>query len=143
CSKGLFGGNTFVDPYCFRDLLADGIDRIQGGHRVLKDHCDLPASKASHLFSVQFQKVAALKDYLAGYYLARRRNQSHNRKACHRLARAGFSNDSEGLAGRDRKAHPVNGPHYAGAGEKACLQVSYRKESGVLSLESGVLSLES
>ena len=40
---GMVGGDNLLD------LVADGHNRVQGGHGVLEDHRDLPAAELTHL----------------------------------------------------------------------------------------------
>ncbi len=41
----------------FRNLIADGENRIQRRHRFLKDHRDVFAANAAHLFLRQCQQI--------------------------------------------------------------------------------------
>ena len=49
----------------FDDLLADGEDGIEGGHRLLEDHGDVAAADRLHLFFGELEEVAALEEDLA------------------------------------------------------------------------------
>ena len=39
----------------FRNLRTDGIKRIEGGHRFLKDHRDFAAANAAHFFAARIK----------------------------------------------------------------------------------------
>src|SRR5579875_19531 len=52
-----------LDRLC--NLIADGKDRIERGHRVLEDHGDLAAAQVRQLFLVLFQDVLAVENDLS------------------------------------------------------------------------------
>jgi hypothetical protein len=80
------------------DLIADLVDRVQRGHRVLEDHRDLRAADLLHLALVQLHHVAALVDHLARDDHVGVGDQPHDRHHRHALAGAGFADDAEHLA---------------------------------------------
>jgi hypothetical protein len=45
----------------FDDLIADSKDRVQAGHRLLKNHSDFIAPDFTHLFLTQFKQILALE----------------------------------------------------------------------------------
>ena len=76
----------------FSDLLAHLEDRIQAGHRVLKDHGDLRAADRTHIRFRAFEQVAPLKIDLAGCDLTDALGQQpHDGERRGRLARAGLA----------------------------------------------------
>ena len=53
---GFFLGDTLLmDQNSFHNLVADGMQRAEGGHRFLEDHPDLLAADAAHLFAARRQ----------------------------------------------------------------------------------------
>src|SRR5207248_10071546 len=112
-----------VQAKCFGNLLADSIDRIERGHRVLKDHGDVVAAKLSHPLFRKVQKILALEKNLSVNNLSRRRNQTHDRERRDGFPSAGFSDDAQQLALLNIKAHAVNSAHESGACWKMCLKI--------------------
>jgi hypothetical protein len=47
------------------DLVADGVHRVEAGHRLLEDHRDLVAADAAHLALALLDQVLALEEHLA------------------------------------------------------------------------------
>ena len=80
-----------------RDLPADPVDRVEGGHRVLEDHRDLAATDLAHLVLADPGHVLALEHHLAADDPARPL-QPHDAQRGHRLTAPGFADDAEGLA---------------------------------------------
>src|SRR5690606_15836551 len=89
------------------DLVADGIDRVQRGHRLLEDHRDLVAADAPQRRFVARGEVRAAQADRAALDAAGRRHQPHDRQGGHALAAAGFAYQAQRLAGHQRKADLV------------------------------------
>ena len=80
--------------------------RVERGIGVLKDHLHLVARAAQRLALQRGEGLAGEAD------LARREfDQPHDRERRGGLARAGFADDAEGAAARDREAHAVDRAH--------------------------------
>src|SRR5215204_4072025 len=78
---------SLVTTNCLRNLIAGGIDRIEEGHRILKNHADLAASQILHLLVRKGQNVSPLKENAAaGVAAGRRWHQPHDRARSHALA---------------------------------------------------------
>ena len=62
---GLAGGfprrQSAMQCYCLGDLSPDRQERVQRGHRLLKDHRDLVAADRLHFALGEIEEVAALK----------------------------------------------------------------------------------
>ena len=50
-----------MEPDGLANLAADGEDRVERGHRLLKDHRDLRAADRAHLGLVQLQQIASVE----------------------------------------------------------------------------------
>src|SRR5262249_33827421 len=106
------------------DLLPDGIDGVERGHRVLQDHRDLAATIFAHLFFAELQQVDTFELDLAADDLATRlRYQSQQREAGHRFARARLADDAERFARCDREADAIDGFDYPTPREEVCAQI--------------------
>ena len=112
-----------MELYRFGYLVADRVDGIERGHRVLKDHSDLAPANPSHLVVFELHQVAAVEDDLARDRFSRRENQPHYRKACDGFAAARLADERERRAALDGKAHVVNRFDRARAREKVRAQV--------------------
>src|ERR1700744_3954263 len=80
------------------DLIADLVERIEAGQRILKDHADPLAPDAADVFARQMIDAQARQTNLAAGDFSRRIKQSDDRKPCDRFAGAGFTDDAEHLA---------------------------------------------
>ena len=116
---GTFAAEAFVPAQHLGDLLADGVDRIERGHRLLEHHRDVLGADTVHLAGVERHEVAALIEDLARDDLARRhRDQLQHRHRRDGLAAAGFADHAERLAAFDRKVDAVDRLHYAVVGRE-------------------------
>ena len=99
----------FVLDHHFGDLGADGVDRVEAGHGLLKDHADVLAPHGAHVAIGQRHQIAAAQADGAARDLADLLGEeAHDREAGDRLARARFTDDGDGLAGLDPKAHAID-----------------------------------
>src|SRR5271165_3310278 len=114
-----------MKPERLRDLLADGKDRIQRGHRVLEDHRDRLTADLAHLRLALLEEILTAKDHLTAVDMAwRDRHESHNRERVYRLAGAGFADDAERRAALDRIRESVNGSYDPVVGLERNLEVA-------------------
>jgi hypothetical protein len=101
-----------VAAQSLRHLVADRPDRIEAGHRILKDHGDVLAANLPHRRLAERHQVAAGKAQLLGPDGRRRRRQQPQHGAAeHRLAAARLADDAERLAGPHRERDVVVGHH--------------------------------
>ncbi len=85
-------------------LAPDRQHRVERGHRLLEDHGDAVAADRLHCPFVEAGKVlAAEPDAAGGDAGGRLRQQPHDGKRGHRLARAGFAGDAQRFAARERE----------------------------------------
>ena len=123
-------GDALVDHDGLADLLTDGLDRPERGHRLLEDHADLAAPDGAHLAT--HRALRGDVDRLAGprviedaarHDAARPIDDLEDRAAGDGLAAAGFADNAECLAARDREGHAVERLHHAFVGEEVGAQV--------------------
>ena len=88
------------------DLRADRMERIQRGHRLLEDHRDLAAAHRAHLRLAERAQVDAVEDDASRR--ARAVDEAEDRERRDRLARPGFADERELLAGADRERDAVD-----------------------------------
>jgi hypothetical protein len=78
-----------------RNLAANGQHRVEGRHRILKNHRNLAASDATHLLVADLEQVAAVEPDLAGHGPRRRmRDQTHEGHSCHAFATARLTDEA-------------------------------------------------
>ena len=94
----------------FAQLLFDGVQRVERGHRLLENH--------RHAVSAQFlqprrlsaqQLLTVEADAAVGVAGARVGQQLQHRERCNRLARAGFADQRHGLAAFDAERSTAHG----------------------------------
>ena len=87
---GSGSGSTSVPANAFRDLFADCLDRVQRRHRFLENHADVVAAQRAHLVLGGGKDIDATEGNPAGG-AGGKRQQTHDGKRRHRLARAAFA----------------------------------------------------
>src|SRR5262245_12603463 len=118
-----------METHGFRNLVADGHDRVQRGHRLLKDHRDLVAADAADLMLREARQIPRLKLNFATDDAAGALGQKlHDRERGHALAAAGLADQTDRLAVVDVEAYAVNRPHFAVAREERRAQVADPEE---------------
>src|SRR5260370_18622576 len=90
-------------------------DRVEGGHRVLKDHRDVLAAYLAHLAFGDLGEVAALEHDLAAQDPSRTL-EAHDAQRRHRLAAARLADDAQRLSGADLEGHAIDRFHHARLG---------------------------
>ena len=100
--KAVMGGEDLGD------LLADAHQRIERGHRLLKDHRDARPAQRLLLGLGQAQDVARFEHGAAGFHAHARRQQPHQRIRGHRLSRATFADHAKDLAFLDAQRHVLD-----------------------------------
>jgi hypothetical protein len=105
----LIFGELPVQANRLGDLRADRKDRVQAGGRLLEDHGDFAPANGGQLARGQLEQVAAVEangsrfDPCGGLG-----HQLQHAQGGDGLAAAAFTDDRQGFAGADRKAHAVN-----------------------------------
>ena len=91
------------------DLRADGVGRVQAGHRLLEDHRDPLAAQRPHGAGGQREHILSVEHHLPGGGAARRGHQAHDGQRQHGLAAAALPHDAERRPAVDAEAHAVHG----------------------------------
>ncbi|MNX98889.1 hypothetical protein D3C86_1313150 [compost metagenome] len=98
---------AFVQRQRLHDLVADGVKRVQGRHRLLENHGDLGPADAPHLAVGHAQQVLALE--ADGALVVSVANQPQHGQRGHGLARPGFTDQRVALAGTQVEADLAHG----------------------------------
>ena len=117
-------GVAAVQTKALAHLLADLIDRVQGGHRILEDHRDVVTANVLHLFLGHLEDRTAAIANVAALNLSRRhRDKTHDGHGGHGLTGAGLTDDTEGLAAIERVGDTVDSANNAIFGVEIHLKV--------------------
>ena len=88
----LLFGHLLVQQQRFEHLVADGVDRVERGHRLLKDHGDAVAADGPDLVAVEGEQIPALEeDRTAVRDLAALFEEAQNREGGDRFAGTRFA----------------------------------------------------
>ena len=109
----------------FGNLFANGNQRIQAGHGVLKHHGDLLAADFAHLLIADFGQVGAFKFNFAVFNAGSIGQQAQDGHGSNAFAAAGFTNDTKDLALMHFKADAAHSLHFAGGSHKGGFQILY------------------
>ena len=86
----------------FDDLVADGVDGVERGHRLLEDHGDVFAADGAHLPLAQRSRSSAFQEDLPAEDLARRLgNEPEDRQRRDRFPAPALADQRDGLPGED------------------------------------------
>ena len=110
------------------DLLADGVDGVEGEHRLLEDHGDGASTQRGGLGFAEPAHVQARHADLALDAGAAPGQETHQRPERHALAGAGLSEDPEDLARDQVEAHAVDSVDGALPGGEAHAEVANRDD---------------
>ena len=125
----------------FANLLTDGQHRIQGGHRLLKNHRNFSAADLAHVAVRSFQQIscrvatltiAGRVPDLSASNLPGRLNQPQNGQSRHALAATGLSHHPQGASAPQRERHIIHRAHNTIAVRKVNLQVLDSEGSGCI-----------
>ena len=111
----------------FHQLVADGVGRVEGGHRILEDDRDLVAAHMLHHVLACADELLPVELDGAGDDLARGGEDLHDGIRGHGFAGAGFADDAEHLALVKEEGHAVDGLDLARVGEKGGMEILYFK----------------
>ena len=109
CFLAGFGfADALVEDDGLDDLCADGEDRVERGHRLLKDHADVAAADRLHVSLGEFHEIAAEERDSAGLDAGVRRKKPHDREGRHAFSGAALADDAEGAAGFQAEGEVVD-----------------------------------
>jgi hypothetical protein len=91
----------------FRQLPADGIQRVERGQRILKNRTDFAAPDVAHLVIVQVVDALTFEQDLPPRHAARWLQQTDDGRARERFARTRFAHHAQDFAGRDVERYIV------------------------------------
>src|SRR5205085_9267511 len=96
------------------NLVADRVDRIERGHWLLEDDCDLLAADFLHVLRPKWHEIAASPEDLSPGDATRwHGNELEHRQGGDGFAATGFANQSERLTAVDGQINAVDRPHHA------------------------------
>ena len=112
---GLLLADALVQADDLHDLIAAGVDGVEGGHGLLKYHGYPVAAYAAQLVVAHLEDVAALEQNLPAVDAGGRRgDEPHYLARGHALTGTGLADHAECLAALDVKRHAsYNGGHHA------------------------------
>src|SRR5262249_19581419 len=117
-------GQPLVDAQGFRDLVANGEDRIERRHWLLEDHSDTIAGKVADFGFAERQQIDAIEadrtSNGAGDALGQ---QTQKRERGYTLAATRFADDPEGFTGRNCERNLINRTGNAILGKEVRLEV--------------------
>src|SRR5919106_7048736 len=99
------------------DLVEDGAERIERGHRVLEDHRHISAPDALHLPWAFLHQVFAIELDDATDDPARRGKEAKNRVTGRRFAAPRLPHQAQRLSLREAETHPIHRFHHTLATE--------------------------
>ncbi len=107
------------------DLPLDRVQRVERGHRLLEDHRHAVAAHRRSSRCRRADQLLALEADAAGRMPRHRIGQQlQDRQRRHRLARARFADQRQGLAAADVEAHALHRAHGVGAGAEGDREVA-------------------
>ena len=139
-ANGGQGLNALLPSFLFRhfavcaqhfcQLVADRIDRVQAGHRLLEDHGNAVAAHIAHLLGRIGEQIFSVEPNLAAKNLAGRGlDQLHDGQLRHRLAGAGLANHSDDLVLIDMETYIVDGFDLTSIGKKGGAKIFYIQQN--------------
>ena len=114
------------------ELIADPVERVEAGQRVLKDHADPLAPDVAHFFRRQMVDPLAGELDLAAGDAAGRIEQADDGQARERFAGAGLADHAEHFARGDVEGNAVDRTQRAAAGEELHLEIAHGETGTVI-----------
>src|SRR5262249_43591599 len=123
------GGERLMQEQDLAELLLDGVERIERGHRLLKDDGDIVAAHVADLPLAHGEQILALEFDRAGRVVRSRIGQElHDRERGCRLAGARFANQRHRLSFADVEGDAIDRQRLARALAVSDGQVFHRKK---------------
>src|SRR5699024_3202315 len=92
-----------MNTHDFRDLSANGHDRVQGGQRFLENHADILAAQGTQGGFVLFQQILVVENDGPGFRRQSGWQQAHDGIGGQGFAGTGFADDAYDFATKDIK----------------------------------------
>jgi hypothetical protein len=112
-----------VLPVRLDDLVADLVEGVQRGERVLEDHRHLGPAQGTDLILAHGHELLAVQPDLTGDPGAASLVDAEDRQAGHGLARAGLTDDAKRVALGDLEGQAIDGLHQAILGREVNLEI--------------------
>ncbi len=96
----------------FRHLIADGHQRIECSHRLLKNHADRVAAQRIHFALAGGHQIAPLEHDPTRPH-GSSRQKSHDRQRRKRFSRSGFADQPQHFTRPDLQRHPIENGCFA------------------------------
>src|SRR6266508_2889489 len=120
----LASAGALMQPHGFRDLIADGHDGVERGHRLLEDHRDLVAADTPHLLPWEAGEIlSTIQDLSADDAAGSLGEQLDDRKCGHTLAAAGLADQPDRFAILDVEGDAIDRAYLAVAREERGAQI--------------------
>ena len=123
-------GRSFGEPFIAHQdlchLFTDGQHRVQGGHRILKNHRDLVAANGAHLRRGFLRQIVILEANAAAGYPSVAPQKLNDRLTGDAFPAARLADDADKLPRLHLKAHAAHRVNLALAGAEGGLQVLKR-----------------
>ena len=96
------------------ELLADGVDRVERGHGLLKNHGDIVSPYSLNIFSAQLQQILSVEqDSALGAHCAHILKQPQNRHGGNGFPGTGFPDQGMGFSLLNTQVNIVEDPAVA------------------------------
>ena len=102
----------------FVDLVAAGHDRVERGHRLLKDHRHSGATQLAQMRLTRRQHVLSVEQHLPPCRAQCGRQEAHRCLRDDRFARARFADQTHDLIRVDAEARAIDGQRAIGSGRQ-------------------------
>ncbi len=109
-TTGLHPAESLMQEQHFAQLFFDRVQRVEAGHRLLKDHADVVSSNLTDAPFGGMQQVLSLKEDASRRVMRRGREQLENGVGSDRFPGAAFPHQRQRLARSERQRHPLNRP---------------------------------
>ena len=100
-------------------MIANRKNRVQAGHRILKDEAHFCAAHGLQVLRADFQQITpAQQDLPTAHICGGRRQQAQKRHHGHRLARPAFADDAQQFTRLQVKAYRIDRMNFTATGSK-------------------------
>ena len=104
----LCSADALVRQNCLGNLAATGHQRVEAGHRLLEDQCDLAATLAGQLLFRHTDQLFTAQLHAAPRHTARCRHHLQDAIDRHALAAAAFADNTDGLTLLEGEGHIIH-----------------------------------